>query len=139
MTEDALWITHRRRRARIQQPRRRVAYCSNKAGVFRANAPEPQSGDGLTQFGRALSELIVDVICANTPALKGRVEREERKVTKQLSLNYRRVMYLLVPTEAAKKTQGRRMQVYEDGAGNIEIRDGTVVLQRSVLRECLGL
>ena len=54
--------------------------------------------------------------------------REERKVSRQLTLNYRRVMYLLEPTEAAKKTEGRRVQVYEDEAGNIEIRDGSVTL-----------
>lgn len=54
--------------------------------------------------------------------------REERKVSKQLSINYKRVMYLLEPSEAAKRTQGKRVQVYEDEAGNIEIRDGAVVL-----------
>ena len=31
--------------------------------------------DGLTQFGRALSELNIDIICADTPQAKGRVER----------------------------------------------------------------
>jgi hypothetical protein len=30
---------------------------------------------GVTQFGRALSELNIDIICANTPQAKGRVER----------------------------------------------------------------
>lgn len=260
MIQDGLWIPHRRRRERIQQPRRRrdcfgeliqidgsdhhwfedrgerctllvfiddatgrltqlyfaesestfsyfnavrghldahgkpVAFYSDKAGVFRVNAPDPTGGEGLTQFGRALSELNIDIICANTPAAKGRVERanltlqdrlvkelrlqgisdrdaanafalefvddfnrrfakaaysdrdahrpllahenlaticqwrEERKVSKQLSINYKRVMYLLEPTDAAKRTQGKRVQVYEDEAGNIEIRDGAVVL-----------
>ena len=32
-------------------------------------------GDGVTQFGRALSELNIDIICANSPQAKGRVER----------------------------------------------------------------
>lgn len=31
--------------------------------------------DGLTQFGRARSELNIDIICADTPQAKGRVER----------------------------------------------------------------
>lgn len=52
-----------------------VAFYSDKAGVFRVNTPDPQGGDGFTQFGRALSELNIDIICANTPAAKGRVER----------------------------------------------------------------
>jgi hypothetical protein len=29
----------------------------------------------VTQFGRALSELNIDIICANSPQAKGRVER----------------------------------------------------------------
>jgi hypothetical protein len=29
----------------------------------------------MTQFGRALDELNIDIICANTPQAKGRVER----------------------------------------------------------------
>ncbi len=32
-------------------------------------------GFGITQFGRALSELNIDIICANSPQAKGRVER----------------------------------------------------------------
>lgn len=35
----------------------------------------PQGGDGVTQFGRALSELNIDIICANSAPAKGRVER----------------------------------------------------------------
>lgn len=30
---------------------------------------------GVTQFARALSELNIDILCANTPAAKGRVVR----------------------------------------------------------------
>jgi transposase len=52
-----------------------VAFYSDKASVFRSNRPEPQSGDGVTQFGRALSELNIDIICANSAPAKGRVER----------------------------------------------------------------
>ena len=39
------------------------------------NAKEARAGDGHTQFGRAMHELNIDVICANSPAAKGRVER----------------------------------------------------------------
>jgi hypothetical protein len=33
-----------------------VAFYSDKASVFRSNRPEPQGGDGVTQFGRALDD-----------------------------------------------------------------------------------
>jgi hypothetical protein len=39
------------------------------------NRPQTTGGAGHTQFGRALYELNIDGICANTPAAKGRVER----------------------------------------------------------------
>ena len=37
--------------------------------------PRTGSGDALTQFGRAMQELEIEIICANTPQAKGRVER----------------------------------------------------------------
>jgi hypothetical protein len=51
---------------------RPVAFYSDKATVFRVNRKD-HGGSGITQFGRAMSELNIDVICANTPAAKGRV------------------------------------------------------------------
>ena len=52
-----------------------VALYSDKVGVFRINKPQPSGGAGQTQFGRALSVPNIDIICANAPAAKGRVER----------------------------------------------------------------
>jgi hypothetical protein len=52
-----------------------LAFYSDKASVFRSNLKSATGGDGHTQFGRALYELNIDGICANTPAAKGRVER----------------------------------------------------------------
>jgi Winged helix-turn helix len=52
-----------------------VAFYSDKHGIFRVNAKDAVGGDGITQFGRALSELNIDIICANSPQAKGRVER----------------------------------------------------------------
>lgn len=51
-----------------------LAFYSDKASIFRVNR-SATGGDGHTQFGRALYELNIDGICANTPAAKGRVER----------------------------------------------------------------
>lgn len=54
---------------------RPVAFYSDKAGVFRVNAKQPRGGDCSTQFSRAMGELNIDVLCANSPQAKGRVER----------------------------------------------------------------
>ena len=53
-------------------------------GVFRVNAKDPRGGDGFTQFGRAMSALNIDIICANTPAAKGRVERAHQTLQDRL-------------------------------------------------------
>jgi hypothetical protein len=52
-----------------------VALYSDKHGIFRVNSKEAMTGKGITQFGRALSALNIDIICANSPQAKGRVER----------------------------------------------------------------
>jgi Winged helix-turn helix len=52
-----------------------VAFYSDKHGIFRVNSKDAVGGDRITQFGRALSELNIDIICANSPQAKGRVER----------------------------------------------------------------
>jgi len=46
-----------------------------QAQHFRVNAKDAAGGDGATQFGRALSEPNIDILCANRPQAKGRVER----------------------------------------------------------------
>ena len=52
-----------------------LAFYSDKASVFRTNKVAAVKGPGHTQFGRALYELNIEGICANTAAAKGRVER----------------------------------------------------------------
>ncbi len=165
-----------------------VALYSDKAGVFRVHARSPKAGDGFTQFGRAMSDLNIDVICANTPAAKGRVERahqtlqdrlvkelrlagvcsieeanaflpqfmadynrrfgrmprvdhdahrallpqdiledvftwqETRKVTRNLTFRFKRTMYLLEPSKAAKRAAGKHVTVHELEDGALFIR-----------------
>jgi uncharacterized protein YcsI (UPF0317 family) len=60
-------------RAYVEAHGKPVAFYSDKHGVFRVNHPDAARGDGMTQFGRALAELDVDIICANSPQAKGRV------------------------------------------------------------------
>ncbi|EKI0251137.1 ISNCY family transposase [Enterobacter asburiae] len=52
-----------------------LALYSDKASVFRINNKNATGGDGYTQFGRAMHELNIQTICANTSSAKGRVER----------------------------------------------------------------
>ncbi len=53
-----------------------VAFYSDKHGIFRVNQARPLgTTSGLTQFGRAMQELDVQIICANSPQAKGRIER----------------------------------------------------------------
>ncbi|RAA04702.1 ISNCY family transposase, partial [Ralstonia pseudosolanacearum] len=62
-------------RAYLERHGKPQAFYSDKAGVFRVNARDNAEGRGYTQFGRALFELNIDILCANTSQAKGRVER----------------------------------------------------------------
>jgi transposase len=68
----------------LQQHGRPRAFYSDKFGVFRINHPHDLKGDGETQFGRALRELEIELICANTPQAKGRVERANQTLQDRL-------------------------------------------------------
>ncbi len=172
-------------RSYLEQHGKPVALYSDKAGVFRVNQKEPHGGAGVTQFGRALGSLNIDILCAHTPAAKGRVERahltlqdrlvkelrlrrisdietanafapefiadynrrfaraarsehdahrplqpsddlarifswqETRLVSKNLTFNYKRVLYLLDPTEAARAARSQRVGIEEREDGSL--------------------
>jgi transposase len=61
-----------------------VAFYSDKCSVFRVTAPQACSGTGLTQYGRALQELGIELICAHSPQAKGRVERANQTLQDRL-------------------------------------------------------
>ena len=67
------------------------AFYSDKHGIFHINHPNATSGDGMTDFGRAMNDLGIEIICANTPQAKGRVERANKtlqdRLTKELRLH----------------------------------------------------
>lgn len=72
-------------RAYITSHGKPVAFYSDKLGVFRVNQPCHTTGStGLTQFGRAMKELDIALICANTPQAKGRVERANQTLQDRL-------------------------------------------------------
>jgi transposase len=60
------------------------AFYSDKHGIFHLNTPKLSPGDGLTEFGRAMQELNIQIICANTPQAKGRVERANQTLQDRL-------------------------------------------------------
>jgi hypothetical protein len=175
-------------RAYLERYGKPVALYSDKASIFRVAASEARRTAGITQFGRALSELNIDIVCANTPQAKGRVERahltlqdrlvkelrlrgistpeagnaylpefradynlrfareplsphdahrpirdeedldriftwqEERKLSKNLTLHYKRVMYLVEPGPETLLLAGERCRVHEHEDGRIEVR-----------------
>ena len=170
-------------RAYLEERGKPVAFYSDKHGIFRVNRKETDGGDGVTQFGRALLALNIDIICANSPQAKGRIERafgtlqdrmvkelrlagvssitaanawlpgfitayntrfgrdpanakdlhrplaqaddldeilawrEERTVTRNLTLHYDRMMLLLDPTSLARGLVRKKVEVvnYPDG------------------------
>src|SRR5712672_1995239 len=165
-----------------------VAFYSDKHGVFRVNHPGALGGDGMTQFGRALDALNIDIICANSSQAKGRVERahktlqdrlvkelrlagacdlaagnallpaftadynkrfakpaangkdlhrplragddledafawkEERTLSRALTLQYDKVIFILEPSEQAKAAIGKRVTVIDYPDGRLSIR-----------------
>ncbi len=177
-------------RSYLEQHGKPVTLYSDKAAVFRVNQKEPSGGTGVTQFSRALGSLNIDILCANTPAAKGRVERahltlqdrlvkelrlreisdleaanafapefiadynrrfaraprsehdahrplqpsddlarvfswqETRLVSKSLTLNYKRVLYVLDPTDAARAARGRRVGIEEREDGSLSFWHG---------------
>jgi len=71
-------------RAYLEAHGKPIAFYSDKHGVFRVNRIGAVGGTGMTQFGRALHELNIDIICAHTPQAKGRVERVNKTLQDRL-------------------------------------------------------
>jgi transposase len=175
-------------RAYLEAHGKPVAFYSDKHGVFRVNHPSAVGGDGMTQFGRALHALNIDIICANSSSAKGRVERanktlqdrlvkelrlagaatlaegnallpafmadynarfakapangkdlhrrlgpgddlddafawkEERTLSRALTLQYDKVLFILEPSEPAKAAIGKRVSVVDYPDGRLSIR-----------------
>lgn len=61
-----------------------IAFYSDKHSVFRVAKKDAKGGQGMTQFGRALCELNIEILCANASQAKGRVERMNRTLQDRL-------------------------------------------------------
>ena len=74
----------------IKKYGRPLAEYSDKHGIFRVNKPGYANKECLTQYSRALKELDIELICANSPQAKGRVERanltHQDRLVKELRL-----------------------------------------------------
>lgn len=174
----------------IQRHGKPVAFYSDKHSIFRVSDKKVSQGGGtgMTQFGRALDQLNIEIICANTSQAKGRVERMnktlqdrlvkelrlrkisnmtdgnefleeymeefnakfskparigkdlhrpltsfeniddifsvqiQRTVTKNLTFQYDRVMYLIYPNDFTKGLVGKRIDILDFPDGSIDIR-----------------
>ncbi len=69
-------------RSYIEKHGRPLAFYSDKYGVFKVNHKNCE--DVETQFGRAMRELNIELICANSPQAKGRVERSNQTLQDRL-------------------------------------------------------
>jgi transposase len=63
---------------------RPVAFYSDKHGVFRVNQASVGHAEAVTQFGRAMLDLNIQILCANSPQAKGRVERANQTLQDRL-------------------------------------------------------
>ncbi|GAB4187740.1 MAG: hypothetical protein Tsb0015_06810 [Simkaniaceae bacterium] len=107
-----------------------LAYYTDRLNVFRINHyKESYRGKGLTEVGRALKELGVELICANSPQAKGRIERVfktlQDRLVKELRLRkihtleeanayleeYRKEHNALFSIEALEKSSAYRSRV----------------------------
>ncbi|MEO6906880.1 MAG: ISNCY family transposase [Abditibacteriaceae bacterium] len=68
----------------IHQHGKPLAFYSDRHSVFKVNAKEVQSSEAITQFGRAMQELDIQLICAQSPQAKGRVERMNQTLQDRL-------------------------------------------------------
>src|ERR1700741_936239 len=62
VTSESAFDYFRTTRAYLEEHGKPVALYSDKHGVFRVNSKETAGGDGVTQFGRALLALNIDII-----------------------------------------------------------------------------
>ena len=70
-------------RGYVEQHGKPICFYSDKHSIFRNNS-KTTTGEGMTQYGRALHELNIDILCANVPQAKGRVKRAHKTLQDRL-------------------------------------------------------
>ncbi|MGH9968619.1 MAG: ISNCY family transposase [Pyrinomonadaceae bacterium] len=111
---------------------------SDKHSVFRVNAKDVESE---TQFGRAVSELGIELICANSPQAKGRVERANQTLQDRLVKELR--LQGITTLEQGNATLPVFMGEYNRRFGRVprEMDDGHVIYTDGLekLKEILSI
>jgi hypothetical protein len=78
-------------RAYLERHGKPVAFYSDRASVFHA------AGRGVTQFGRAMSELNIDTFCANSSPANGIVERLHKTMLNEFCrITFRKKIYTTI-------------------------------------------
>ena len=106
-----------------------IAFYSDKHSVFRVNRAAGATTDGMTQFGRALHDLSIEIICANSSQAKGRVERANKtlqdRLVKELRLagdqHHRRRQRL--PPQISRRLQRPFRQARRQPQGSAQTHD----------------
>jgi transposase len=96
-----------------------VAFYSDKLSVFRVNAKNAVGGDQITQFGRALKDLNIDIICAHTPQAKGRVERANKTLQDRLIKEMR--LMNISSAEEANRFMPKFIEIYNNKFGKLPV------------------
>ena len=78
---------------------RPIVLYTDKHAVFKVNHKDAVSGDGITQFGRAMKALDIKLIYANTPQAKGGIERMNQTLQDRL-VKELRLQKISTPEEA---------------------------------------
>jgi len=103
-----------------------VAFYSDKHAVFRVNMAGGTRGEGITQFGRAPAS-DHDAHRKLIKAERVRIDdifswQESRAVTRSLTLQYDKVVYLIKPGPENHKIEGQRVIVFDYPDGRFKFR-----------------
>jgi hypothetical protein len=98
-----------------------MAFYSDRLSVFHVYARDKaQGGPGVSQFGRALQALNIDILCATSPEAKGRVERAngtlQDRLVKELRL---RGLHRPLRPASARRYDAHRPLRPEDALGEV--------------------
>lgn len=106
----------------LQNHGKPVAFYSDKLSVFRVNAKNAEGGDQITQFGRALKDLNIDIIFANIPQAKGRVERANKTLQDRLIKEMR--LKNISSVEEANRFMPKFIEIHNRKFGKLPISPG---------------
>jgi len=96
---ETMWGYFELMKNHIKTHGRPIALYTDKHGVFKINHKNAVSGEGVTQFGRAMKSLDIKLIYANTPQAKGRIERMNQTLQDRL-VKELRLQKISTPEEA---------------------------------------